>query len=465
MAVKIGNILKANLNSMVPRLKSVASDNIQGAMSIGLGLDALSASVINEVAPGRRTTNYNSPYPLGDEWKPDPAYMVSIAFTDPNTQAPATVSGYMPDTISMGLGAEFSSPLESVGEALSSGPLGMTARMFGYKVSANVFSMLLWSGSSHIDMTLELRFVALVDTYEDVIRPIRQLYSLVVPSIESFSVTNSPVQLGMVKSPGPVLEIVNNDGSLSDNVNETANLAANAVGKVSGTVVANASDLVNDKTTVGQAVVNVGGAAMEATGSAINQALKDLRVKNNISIYLGEFAYMRSVVIKDVSPAYNVKADEDGNWTDATVSIQISTFVSPTNIDVPDLVGCRSKPSDGPTKDGTEVSTDLASLAGSGIAGAVTKIKVPALSKLEDVAKGAGLNVKFPTDLDAAVKKLMIEPQTPVTQIKGELYDNISSIGKDTGLASKVISGDKVGFSLGMTDAEATTFNRDLLSV
>lgn len=454
MSIKIGNIFNTS------GISKAISDNISGGLSgITTGIKAIGKNMIDE-AFGMGGSGFSKPsaYPLGDEWQPDPAYAVTIVFTDPNTQQLTDVQGYMPETISIGLGAEFSSPLESVGDAMSSGPLGMTARMFGYKVSANVFSMLLWSGSSHIDLTLELRFVALRDTHEDVIVPIRKLYSLITPSIESFSVTQGPVQLGMVKSPGPSLEFAGST-SVTEQGAAIGGEIANAVGKVSGAVVSNATDLIQGKSTAVQAAVNIGGATVEAGGSAINQVLKDLRVKNNIAIVLGQFAYLRSVVVKDVSPAYNVKADEDGNWTDATVSIQVSTFVSPTNIDIPDLVGFRQGGRT-QTSDPTSVSSDLATLAGGGLAGAMSKVSSKASSSLTELAKSVGLDVKFPKT-DDLINSLNLKPITSVIPVKSTQYDNLGSIGRDVGLGSKV-SLDENPYKLGMSQADINSFNLTL---
>lgn len=105
----------------------------------------------------------------------------------------------MPDTISMGLSADYASPLEGVGEALSG--------VFRYHSLLNLWVIryhLTYSRSYYgvvhhtWDLTLELRF--LTDSYKGMwIEPIRKLTSF-IPTIESFSATNGPVQLGFMKS-------------------------------------------------------------------------------------------------------------------------------------------------------------------------------------------------------------------------------------------------------------------------
>ena len=443
-----GNLLGSSVKKIGGFLDSNAGDAVN---TLGKGLSAIGRSVIDEAfgSKGSNTNSiYDSPYPLGNEWVVDPAYMVTIAFTDPNTQTQAVVQGYMPDTISMGLSADYASPLESVGEALSGagGPVSFIAKLMGNKISSNIFSVVLWSGSSHMDLTLELRFVALTDSYKDVIEPIRKLTSLITPTIEPFSATNGPVQLGFMKSPGPSFTYAGDPSILGVGA-ELAQNASDAAGDVANAVTSNAQGVINGNQTLGQGIVNAGGQSMEAVGGFINNALKDFVVKNNISVKLGEFALLKSVVIKDVTSAYNIKADADGNWTDATVSVQIGTFVSPTNLDIPDMIGYK---------------TGAGGVQGSDIA----------VSGLDDIASNVfqkvGINeVPKLTDL---LGKVGATITTASKTVREKLFSDPSKLGKDAGLGTKLMgtlfdSKKDTPSAPGMSDIDKLEYKAQLYNV
>lgn len=422
-----------------------------GLSTLGKGLSSIGRNVIDEAFGSKglnKNSIYDSPYPLGNEWVVDPAYTVTIAFTDPNTGSLATVQGYMPDTISMGLSADYASPLEGVGEALSGagGPVSFVAKLMGNKISSNIFSVVLWSGSSHMDLTLELRFVALTDSYKDVIEPIRKLTSLITPTIESFSATNGAVQLGFMKSPGPSFTYAG-DTSVLNTAGYVAGTVANAVGDLGNAVTDAVTNVSNGNQTAMQGVISAGGASIEALGGAFNNIVKDIVVKNNISVKLGEFALLRSVVVKDVTSAYNIKADAQGNWTDATVSVQIGTFVSPTNLDIPDMIGYKTG------ADGVQQGSDVA------------------VSGLDDVAsdvfKKAGVN-KVPT-LTGMLGKIGATVTTASKDVREYLFNNTSKLGKDAGLGTKlmdtVYDKSKAPSAPGMSDIDKLEYKAQLYNV
>lgn len=411
-----GNLITGSVKQIGSTLNKNLGDGIS---TLGKGLNGIGRSVLDE-AFGLNLSNSagvnSSPYPLGDEWSVDPAYMVTIAFTDPNTGMQSTVQGYMPDTISMGLSADYVSPLESIGEMASGagGPVSAIAKMFGYRVSANIFSMVLWSGSSHMDLTLELRFVALTDTYKDVIEPIRKLTSLITPTIEPFSASSGPIQLGMMKSPGPSLTFEGDTSVMNQSVTILQDVG-NSAGALAGGSADTAKSVLSGEQTAVQGIVNAGGMSVEAIGGMVNTILRDIKVKNNISVKLGEFALLKSVVVKDVTPAYNVKSDLDGNWTDATVSVQIGTFVSPTNLDIPHMVGFRAG------AEGTASGTSLGGLTDAA-SNVFQKVGINQVPTLTDMMGSIGATVT-----------------TASTKVRDAIFKNPSSLGKDAGMGAKLM--------------------------
>ena len=432
----------------------MATNTKDAASTLTKGLSAIGRGVLDEAFGGLLSTEdknkvNDSPYPLGNEWIVDPAYMVTIAFTDPNTQSQATVQGYMPDTISMGLSADYSSPLEGVGEALSGagGPVSFVARMMGNKVSSNIFSVVLWSGSSHMDLTLEMRFVALSDSYSEVIEPIRKLTSLITPTIEPFSATNGPIQLGFMRSPGPSFTY-SGDSSILNNAYTIGGAAGAAMGDIGGALADNAAGVIDGSQSAAEGIINAGGQSMEAVGGFVNNALKDFTVKNNISVKLGEFALLKSVVVKDVSSAYNVKADAEGNWTDATVTIQIGTFVSPTNLDIPDMVGYKMG------------------------AGSSSGNDITVASGLEDSAsdlfKKTGLN-STTDSVGSMLNKMGATATTAAREVSNKVLTDITKLGKDAGMGTRLMTtvfNPNAGApsAPGMTATDVAEFSRHIIN-
>jgi hypothetical protein len=443
MSLKLGNIVKT--------AKSTLSSNIGDFMGTAKsGLAGIGSSLAKEAASSILGFNiggdpvYNSPFPLGNEWVTDPAYTATIVFTDPTSKEMGQVSGYMPETISMSFGADFSSPLENIGEKLNGvgGGVASVGRMFGFKVSSNIFSMLLWSGSGQVELTLEMRFVALRDTYTDIIEPIRRLSALVLPRMDSFTQGgNGALQLGMVTPPGPTLEYTGS--SAEDAAVNAIGVISNAAQDIGGEIVSQGKQVLNGTTTPERGAVSTMRTTTETVGGMFNQLFKDVRVKNNISVMLGEFCYLRSVVIKDVSPAYNIKCDEDGNWIDATVSVQISTFITPTANDIPSMVGFRA---------GSALNTSTEDLT------KATDLFDTIMKEQEEAARKKAITI---VPVTPNTSKLNVEPQTRVSGIYNNNSVIFDSIGKDAGLGSTVKKG--TDFSLGMSSSEANIFKNTAL--
>lgn len=451
MALNLGNIIKTATTAASSLGSSNAGDFVRTAKQ---GISAIGQGLLNEAASTVLGYNvsgdpiYDSPYPLGIEWQTDPAYTATLVFTNPETKTLDTVNGYMPETISMSFGADFSSPLESIGEKLSGGgsAAGAVARMFGFKVSSNIFSMLLWSGSGQVDLTLEMRFVAVKDTFTDVVEPIRKLAALVLPQIDSFSNTSGALKLGMVTPPGPVLEYAGSE-DVAEVLGESIGIISSAGSDLFSMGVSTVNSVRTGDSTAVQGLVASGSSAVSTFGGAFNELLKNVRVKNNISLMLGEFCLLRSIVVKDVSPAYNIKCDADGNWMDATVSVQVSTFITPTNADINDMIGFSNT---SPSNMGTTDLTSVSSILGESFLGDIG-LKLP--TSVTDLAKTAlGVN---------------IEPQTSVGQLYESWSSDVTKVGKDAGLSTMVVrmpkSSNNTSYGLGMSADEINIFNNNIL--
>jgi hypothetical protein len=206
-----------------------------------------------------------------------------------------------------------------------------------------------WDGSTHTTFSVAIRLVAMTDAYKDIIEPIHKLAYLCVPSVdEASSNPNGLVQLGFINSPGPTIgfaEGTTPTSFFSDVTNAVSTGSVkvyNGAAKAVTDTVSSATD--NNKNTgvMGTAmngVVGIADTAVESLGTAIGTALQSLVIKNNISLVIGRFTKLRSVVLDSMSNDIKMKADENGNLIEAELSLQFTTLLSPTDVDIPYMFG------------------------------------------------------------------------------------------------------------------------------
>lgn len=228
-----------------------------------------------------------------------------------NGQTGFTVEAWLPETLSTDIQASYESPLAQGLNGLLPG-IGAMARFMGVNLTTQALTTQVWQGGGHIQFTLPLIFQAETDAALEVMEPIKQLFSLTLPKDESGG--------GLLSAPGPHLDakrLINNGMSSAwDQAKGAAKSLVNT-----GLSVVGAEQF---KKTEGEAQ-----SLAQATSRAIVNS-----VKNNISLHLGQFMYFPSVVIKDVSPTFDVTLSKDKNPMRATVNVNFETFYIPTSQDL-----------------------------------------------------------------------------------------------------------------------------------
>jgi hypothetical protein len=253
----------------------------------------------------------------GDMSEPDTikrlAYKVYVVAGEAqyNGQTGFTVEAWLPETLSTDIAATYDSPLAQGLNGMLPG-IGAMARFIGLNLTSQALTTQVWQGGGHIQFTLPLVFQAENDAAADVMEPIKQLFSLTLPKDESGG--------GLLSAPGPHLDakkLLSNGG---------AALFDQAKGTLKG--------LYNTGASI------VGGAQFDKSqGEAMSLAQASSRaivnsVKNNISLHLGQFMYFPSVIVKDVSPTFDVILSKDKNPIRATVNVNFETFYIPTSQDL-----------------------------------------------------------------------------------------------------------------------------------
>lgn len=286
----------------------------------------------NKEAAAKSAIDNKVRYPTpGAEHISNPYYTVTITQYG-DQKSPTIVRAYMPDDITFDFSSEFSTPFAEIGGAIAA--FNNATKAFGGKIGVNILSMQVWDGSSPLELTLPLRFVAFTDTNSDVVEKIRRLTAMSIPSADTPGATNSQIaSIGYLKSPGPRIKFGTSARSGEQAVDQAV-ATVKTTGAAAATAVTNlASNL------TGQGLVDFLGSLVKASANGINGLLELIEIENRITVRLGAFSFLECVVIRGVGAAYNVKCDKNGNWIDATVDVRMVTFLNPLTSDIPNLIG------------------------------------------------------------------------------------------------------------------------------
>ena len=200
------------------------------------------------------------------------------------------------------------------------------ARAFGLQFTTQALTAQVWQGTSEVAFTLPLIFQVENNGDTDIIRPLADLFRLVLPR----EITEG----GMFESPGPSLDLEKLAKNISsqkttDALKRGANqIKDGAVGTVDG-----AFSLDTGKTIRG--LLDARKGANTALGS-ISSALKN-SIKNRISLSIGNFQHFSDVVITSVGQVYHVRPLKDGTMSQVEINVGIKTFFVPTQADIPSM--------------------------------------------------------------------------------------------------------------------------------
>lgn len=191
--------------------------------------------------------------------------------------------GYLPETLNVGVSAEWSEPFAQMG----AGALTDAVQMLTNRRLVNQAQTIqVWQGTTPIKFNLRFHFVANSDPDAEVLVPVMNLFRLTVPTKVN----------GMLKPPGPDLQFAKGVGSA----------IVDSVGSIRSAVAGGAAP----QTTPGQDLRNIIDGA-----------------KGKISLFIGNFLTFDNVVVENVDAEFDTMFDAFGRPLSAKVDVSFKTFM------------------------------------------------------------------------------------------------------------------------------------------
>lgn len=227
------------------------------------------------------------------------AYLVTIQQS--LASGAVVVTAPMPESFSMDTAASYETALPQ--SFTNNNAINLVGSVFGTRMAVQALTAQLWKGNSETDLNLMLEFQTEVDPVADVRNPIVNLLKMTMPSTSSST--------GLLTSPGPQLDL-NQLGGIAVDFLKTSGNSALTVASAAGNKLLSAFGAPNVQ--VGQ-LNNTSTSSNDGANSTIpatNQKNPSLgtaaywksRVKNPISITLGNHMRFDSVVITHVNQTY-----------------------------------------------------------------------------------------------------------------------------------------------------------------
>jgi hypothetical protein len=228
----------------------------------------------------------------------NPNYTVTIMTVNPAEGTPVVVNAYMPQQFTFDSQSEYQAPFSQ--GVFGENALTSLARMGGIRLTSQALTAKIWQGSTDTQLGLELEFQTETDPVKDVRDPILKLLKLTTPRMD--------VKSGMLQSPGPQLDIQAAKDILSaakDQFVDTASYAGTALGEAFGLI--KPAKMTNSETQVLNGNNQTQGVP---SNGGLGQAEEwKRRIKNQISISIGRYAFFDSVVITNVQKTYESQID------------------------------------------------------------------------------------------------------------------------------------------------------------
>lgn len=224
-------------------------------------------------------------------------YIILIQQSDTGIVVEAPV----PDSFAFDVGASYETPLPQ--GFTDNKVLNVTAAAVGTRLAVQAMSAQLWAGNTDTELGVDIEFHTETDPIADVRTPIVNLLKLTMPSI-------SP-STGLLTSPGPSF----NAAFLAQVAGDALSNVGSAVGSVGGAVVNTVKNVANKiaggNSTPGSLTntsTQTNDGANNTVPSSITQnpqlgtaAYWNTKIKNKITIRVGNYLNFDSVVITQVS--------------------------------------------------------------------------------------------------------------------------------------------------------------------
>jgi hypothetical protein len=261
----------------------------------------------------------------------NPDYLVFIKQAASNGGPGVTVVAPLPETSAYDTSSEYATPFAQ--GMLSNGNASTALSALGIRVTTQAMTAQLWQGATDNNISLDLEFQTYDDPDADVRQPVLALLKLAAASVGA---------TGLLTSPGPHLDLADTGDLITTSAktlwNETKQIGG-ALGAVAGISQAIRTDLgLNAQTD------NLNSNQKSNTPPNVESGLGveywKRRVRNNISVQLGRYAFFDSVVILSASETWSNQIDaRTGLPLHAKVSLQFKPLFLVTQADLDKIFG------------------------------------------------------------------------------------------------------------------------------
>lgn len=266
---------------------------------------------------------------------PNTNYQVLI---QQNSNPAITVEAPIPDSFAFDVGASFEQMLPQ--GFFSGRVLNITAAAAGTRLAVQAFTAQLWAGNTESLLSVELEFHTETDPVADVRTPIVNLLKLTMPSISG--------NTGFLNSPGPSIDWSIAGQALGTGVQQ----AFGAVTGLGSNLVSGLSSVVSNALGTAPSAGSMTDSNSQTSDGANNTVAKSLaqnpsigtaaywksRIKNQISIRIGNYLFFDSVVITNVQQTFMSNFDaKTGLPHNVRVAVQFKPLFMLTQQDLDTL--------------------------------------------------------------------------------------------------------------------------------
>jgi hypothetical protein len=251
----------------------------------------------------------------------NPDYLVIIKqAADPSVAGSTgiTVTANLPESFAFDSSADYATPFAQ-GLFNGSGALAQIAAVNGKRLTAQALTAQIWQGSNESDLMLDFDFYSDTDPQTDVIQPVLNLLRLTAPSIDPTT--------GMLKSPGPRIDLGDTAAILSALGNQLTNSASQVA-----TAAQNFPNAKPGTMNAENANISSSGASNTPPTAQAGAGGADFwkgKISNQISVRIGRYAFFDSVVIKNVQKTYDNELDAQ---TGIPYHVKVSVRFAPLTV-------------------------------------------------------------------------------------------------------------------------------------
>lgn len=247
--------------------------------------------------------------------KQNPNYMARIVYQlaeagESTSSDSGVITLYLPENFQLNFSSSFDQPFA---QGLVNAPgLNQAMKFFGASLTSQSMSVQVWQGTACPEFNMTFQLIAETDPVQDILNPIKKLSKLVVPGVNA---------AGLLTPPGPRISL---------------KATAEALGAAASGVLQGASGAIAGLVTQDYAQ-QVG--ALQNAGTAVSSSLRGILAnpENNVTLHIGRFLRLPSVVIQSVSQTYDTIFDSSGLPLKANIDVTFSTWYVPVKTDIDDI--------------------------------------------------------------------------------------------------------------------------------